>query len=62
MDIEDLVKSIAKYVAKNSERESIFLTPAPEWYLGAHSLLDYIGSITGISKEQISKWTEEDRP
>ena len=56
---EELVESIAKYVAKHSERESALLTPAPAWEIDAHGLLDYISSITGISKEQIGKWCEE---
>jgi hypothetical protein len=56
MTNEELVELIAKYVAKNTTRESIFTTPHPRWELDAYALLDYISSISGVSQEQIGKW------
>jgi len=56
MTTEELVKLIAIWIKENSERESIFLTPEPEWTVGAHDLLDYISGVTGVSKELIGGW------
>jgi len=60
MEIEELVKDLAKYVSINAWRESAFLTPHPEHLINAHSLLDHISEVTGISKQTIGKWCEED--
>jgi len=55
-DTYQLVKSIAKWVASNSERESIFLTPEPSTTVNAHDLLDHISAVSGVSKDKIGEW------
>ena len=57
--VEELIKSIVGFVRENSSRESMFLTADPQWELNAAELLDHISSVSGISKEQISKWVDE---
>ena len=59
MSIEELAKQITQWVAIHAWRESAFLYPEPSWNVNAHSLLDFVQEITGISKEQIDKWTQE---
>jgi len=58
--MEALVKLIARYTAVHSESESIFLTPYPRHQLDSHSLLDFISQASGISKEQIGEWCENE--
>lgn len=60
MTNEELVKAIAKWVKKNSERESGWLSPEPQWIVNPHELLDYVSTITGISKDKIGEWVSED--
>jgi len=57
--VQELVKSIAEWIAANADCESIFLTANPQWEVNATALLDHICSATGISREQIDKWIEE---
>ena len=61
MTVEELVERIAKYIAENSESESIFLTPNPYWSINSHDLMDFISETSGVSKEQIGEWVEEAR-
>ncbi len=56
LNVADLVKSVAEWVAANASRESIFLTPDPETTVNAHLLLDRLSELSGISKEQIGGW------
>jgi len=56
MDNAELVKSIAQWVTRNAEAESIFLTPRPRHLVSAHRLLDHVSDVTGISREQIGEW------
>lgn len=56
MTVQELVKSIAEWVAAHAERESIFLTPEPETTVNAYSLLDYISEVSGVPKDQIGEW------
>ncbi len=60
MEIEELVRDIAKYVAKNSSTESVFLTPVPETTVNSYELLDHISKVTGIEKQVIGRWCGEE--
>lgn len=59
--MEDKWKELVKFIASNAYRESVCLTPRPEWILGATvpDLLDEIHRISGVSKESIGAWVDE---
>lgn len=40
--LDDKIKRIIEFIARNSERESGFLYPDPQWYLFSVPLLDEI--------------------
>lgn len=60
LEVEDLVESIARWVGANAENESRFLTPAPSWTVDAVALLDHLAVETGMDKEQIGRWAQEE--
>jgi len=57
---EELTKSIVKWIVRNAERESIFLTPEPEWAVNSHDLTEHIELVTGISHEQVGEWITDE--
>lgn len=50
------VKELAEYIGSHAYRESILMTPEPQWLVNAHLLLDWIHELTGVSKQQIGEW------
>jgi hypothetical protein len=60
-EVKALVEKLAKWVAKNAERESIFLTPRPHYLVDAHALLDFVRDESGVEESQITAWVDEAR-
>ena len=49
-------EALVRFIARESERESIFLTPVPQQEINSYHLLDWISGASGITKEQIGTW------
>jgi hypothetical protein len=50
--VELLVRKIHQWVEKNAERESIFSTPYPEFFVWAVPLLDFVYETSGVPKPE----------
>jgi hypothetical protein len=55
---EEFIQGICKYMVLNSERESGFLYPDPQFYLFSKPLADHIIETSGIPKDTILEWLE----
>lgn len=51
--MDERLKRLLTWIAANSERESRFLSPEPEWEINSTSLVDEIISIWGLDKEEV---------
>ena len=59
MTVEELVKEICIFIAKNAYRESMFLTPDPAWMVDPYALLDRIHDVTGVPKQVMQEIIDE---
>lgn len=50
----ELAVFIAKWVARNAEGESVWLSPEPSWTVNAHSLLDQIVNLGVMDRDELA--------
>lgn len=55
---EEKREALVKWIAAETWRESVFLTPDPRWLLDTWEVLDEISEIAEIPKETLSEWVE----
>ena len=59
--IEQLVERIARYVSRECQHESRFLYSEPCHAVDAAGLLDAVSEASGVSKEQIGRWVDDEQ-
>lgn len=56
----DVVRAVARHVAKHAQKESRFLYPDPQWVVtDPAGLFDALCALTGVTEQQIDAWIEE---
>lgn len=59
MTAKALARLITQRVAAESELESIFLTPDPQWFIASSEVLNVIKEAGVATTEEIAQWCKE---
>lgn len=56
---EEVIREVARYCGCNSQRESGFLTPDPQYTVDPMGLCAMLKRKFGVTDEQLNKWSGE---